>query len=332
MSIKKLIDGRYEVDVRPQGSEGKRIRRKFDRKAEAQTFERYILANFHNKEWVDKPADKRLLSELIELWWKYLGQNTKHGEQERLRLYKIDREMSNPRIYMITRKFLMEYRAQRLSFGLSPATVNRDLSVLSGMFSTLIEAEEFHSENPICAISKLRLKNSEMSFLSEDEIADLLAKATGDQRRIALLCLSTGARWGEAKNLRGEHIVGNKVTFVETKNGKKRSIPISDEMLNIIKTKKSGQLFNSDYNEFRSLLKELKPDLPKGQASHALRHTFATHFMMNGGNIITLQRILGHSNIQQTMNYAHFAPDFLQDAITLNPLRGVCLVHNSSIG
>ncbi|TCT85287.1 hypothetical protein EDC48_11545 [Gibbsiella quercinecans] len=44
--------------------------------------------------------------------------------------------------------------------------------------------------------------------------------------------------------------------------------------------------------------------------------------MMNGGNIITLQRILGHARIEQTMNYAHFAPDFLQDAISYNPLGG----------
>ncbi|MNT76632.1 Tyrosine recombinase XerD [compost metagenome] len=72
----------------------------------------------------------------------------------------------------------------------------------------------------------------------------------------------------------------------------------------------------------RQVLREVKPDLPQGQASHVLRHTFATHFMANGGNIITLQRILGHANIQQTMTYAHFAPDYLQDAITFNPLRG----------
>jgi len=44
--------------------------------------------------------------------------------------------------------------------------------------------------------------------------------------------------------------------------------------------------------------------------------------MMNGGNIITLRDILGHAKIEQTMIYAHFAPDFLQHAVTLNPLRG----------
>ncbi|WP_425256057.1 tyrosine-type recombinase/integrase [Kosakonia oryziphila] len=66
------------------------------------------------------------------------------------------------------------------------------------------------------------------------------------------------------------------------------------------------------------------------QAAHALRHTFATHFMMKGGNIIVLQRILGHSDISQTMTYAHFALDYLQDAVSYNPLSDVSTLcpHN----
>ncbi|HGJ5883614.1 tyrosine-type recombinase/integrase [Arsenophonus sp.] len=78
---------------------------------------------------------------------------------------------------------------------------------------------------------------------------------------------------------------------------------------------------SANYMEFRRTLKCIKPTLPAGQATHVMRHTFATHFMINGGNIITLQRILGHSKIEQTMTYAHFAPDYLDDAIRLNPLH-----------
>lgn len=54
--------------------------------------------------------------------------------------------------------------------------------------------------------------------------------------------------------------------------------------------------------------------------SHVLRHSFASHFMMAGGNIVVLQRILGHSDIRVTMCYAHFAPDHLEEAVTNNPL------------
>jgi integrase len=44
---------------------------------------------------------------------------------------------------------------------------------------------------------------------------------------------------------------------------------------------------------------------------HAIRHTFASHFIMAGGNILTLQKILGHSDVKMTLIYAHLAPDYL---------------------
>lgn len=64
-------------------------------------------------------------------------------------------------------------------------------------------------------------------------------------------------------------------------------------------------------------------DTPQGQCAHILLHTFASHFMMNGGNILALQKILGHSSITMTMRYAHLAPDHLEEAVTLNPARGL---------
>jgi site-specific recombinase XerD len=49
------------------------------------------------------------------------------------------------------------------------------------------------------------------------------------------------------------------------------------------------------------------PDMP----THTLRHTFASHFMMAGGNMLTLQKLLGHKSLTMTMRYAHLAPDFM---------------------
>ena len=44
-----------------------------------------------------------------------------------------------------------------------------------------------------------------------------------------------------------------------------------------------------------------------------LRHTFASHFMMNGGDIYHLKEILGHSDIKTTMRYVHLLKTFLVD-------------------
>ena len=58
----------------------------------------------------------------------------------------------------------------------------------------------------------------------------------------------------------------------------------------------------------------------RGQAGHGLRHTFASHFIQTGDNILTLQKILAHSSLAMTMRYAHLSPDHLADAVRLGPL------------
>lgn len=79
--------------------------------------------------------------------------------------------------------------------------------------------------------------------------------------------------------------------------------------------------FSFSLSAFRRALDESGIELPKGQAAHVLRYTFASHFMMNGGNILTLQKILEHSSISVTMRYSHLAPEHLIDAVKYSPLR-----------
>lgn len=323
MAIKKLEDGRYEVDIRPNGRNGKRIRRKFDKKHEALSFEKYTMVNHHDKEWLAKPSDKRPLSELIKLWWNFHGKNGEHGQSCLRKLERIARMMGDPATFQINKARITAYRSERLAENVKASSINREMTAISGMFTDLIDSGLYCGEHPIRGSGKLKEANTEMTYLSRDEISTLLLSLEGDNRSVAILCLSTGARWGEAIKLKAEHVIHNRVTFVQTKNGKRRSVPISQEVSDEILSKESGLLFpGASYTNFREVLKMTKPNLPHGQASHSLRHTFATHFMMNGGNIITLQRILGHSRIEQTMTYAHFSPDFLQDAISYNPLRG----------
>lgn len=205
--------------------------------------------------------------------------------------------------------------------GRKATTVNRECERLSAVFGTLIELKLFNDPHPLAELKMVREKVTEMGFLTADEIRRLITTLSGDDLQLVKLCLSTGARWSEASGLRSEHAIKDRVTFVDTKNGKNRTVPISHDLFTEITKGKTRILFpNARYMTILRCLKEVAPDLPKGQAVHVLRHTFASHFMMNGGNILALQKILGHASITQTMVYAHFAPDYLSDAVRFNPL------------
>lgn len=83
------------------------------------------------------------------------------------------------------------------------------------------------------------------------------------------------------------------------------------------------RVFEYAYSAFRDAVDRIGLPLPEGQLTHVLRHTFASHFMIDGGNILTLQKILGHANLTMTMRYAHLAPEHLQEARELNPLAAL---------
>ncbi|EAB2795453.1 tyrosine-type recombinase/integrase [Salmonella enterica] len=323
MAIKKLDDGRYELDTRTGGRGSKRVRKIFNRKADAVAYEKYMLGKLGRYEWDNvSKVDKRPLSEILELWYFCHGQAMKNGDIEKRQLLKTINDLGDPGVYEVNKRMMIMHRSRRLSRGISASTINRDIYRLSGMFSALIKLDEFSGINPIRGLPSLPEKNPGMTFLSTEEIGALLDVLTGDYRLVALLSLSTGGRWSEVSTLTASQLMQCRVVFLETKNGKKRVVPISAELEKEVTENASASLFKVDYENFCRKLRKVKPDLPRGQATHVLRHTFASHFMMNGGNIIALQQILGHATIQQTMAYAHLAPDYLQNAVILNPLKG----------
>ncbi|EPW8464696.1 phage integrase [Serratia marcescens] len=321
MGIKSLGRDGWMVDVRPQGRTGKRVRRKFQTKAEAQQFERWVIATQNNKDWLEKPKDTRTFLDLIELWWTHKGQTMRSGEVTYTALKGICIRLGNPTASSITPAFLSEYRSQRLAQGRSKATVNHERDNISGVFTVLIELGHYPAPHPLTGFKALKLEDKEMGYLRKNQITLLLNELSGDNLKVVKICLATGARWMEAATLRRSHLSMNRVTFSKTKNGYARTVPISPELYEEISVGEQETLFPSvSYEEVRELIKRVAPDLPEGQATHVFRHTFASHFMMSGGNILTLQKILGHRTITQTMIYAHFAPEHLIDAVKLNPL------------
>ncbi|WP_309143325.1 tyrosine-type recombinase/integrase [Microbulbifer okhotskensis] len=83
----------------------------------------------------------------------------------------------------------------------------------------------------------------------------------------------------------------------------------------------SGPLFPvNSYDAFKNAIERARIQLPTGQLTHVLRHTFASHFMINDGNILKLKDILGHKTLAMTIRYAKLAPGHLSQALDKNPL------------
>lgn len=320
---------------------GKRIRKQFDNKGEANRF--YVALKQENSPvfkaiQVQKEQPQRL-SELVQLWYDLHGQTLTKGES-RLALLKLMCEaMGDPFARDFTVEHFVEYRKRRLNgevyFGkkeqgrkIKFSTLNYEQSALKAVFNELKRFKKWNSENPLADLRLIKEKEKEISFLRIDEIHRLLSACeqvgSPDLKIAVSLCLATGARWGEVESLKASQLIPYKVTFVRTKGGKNRTVPISKELYEQIDIKQ-GNLFKISHRDFEKAINLAGIKLPENQLTHVLRHTFASHFMMNGGNILVLKDILGHSNIAITMIYAHFAPSFLETATTLNPIANL---HN----
>jgi len=223
-----------------------------------------------------------------------------------------------------------EYRTQQLDAGIQPNTLNRRLAYMRAMFNELERLEHWKKVNPLKKLRAFKIQERELSYLRKEQILDLfsaLAASTNEHvSLIAKVCLAAGPRWSEGETLRINQLQNNRIQFAKTKSGKVRAVPIAPKLAKEIeehyaKHGTGDRVFGTAYSAFREGITRAKITLPKGQLSHVLRHTFASHFMMSGGNILTLQRVLGHSDLKMTMVYAHLAPEHLEEAVRLNPLN-----------
>ncbi|MDH0894413.1 MULTISPECIES: tyrosine-type recombinase/integrase [unclassified Pseudomonas] len=327
MAIEQLSDGRWRVDVEP--IKGTRFRKKFKTKAEAIRFEATCRSRLiDTPEWSPKPADSRRLSALIASWYELHGYALRDGERRRSKLDALCKALRNPVAAKLSPDAYAHNRRIRLQSGTSGKTLNNELGYLRSVYNELRSLGQIDYANPLSLVRPLRLQERELSWLTFEQVGELLASIregcdNPHTEPVTLICLATGARWSEAERLPPASLRSGVVTFSGTKSGKVRAVPIRPDLEALLCNhwKRYGQ-FTGCITSFRRALDRTSIELPKGQATHALRHTFASHFMQNGGNILTLQKILGHSSLAMTMRYAHLSPDHLADAIRLGPLSG----------
>ena len=324
MALVKLPNGKWKADIEP--IKGKRFRKTFKTKGEAQRFEANVRSKLITQpDWSPKPKDKRTLLELIQVWFDMHGASLSDGKRRNAILITAAKQLGNPMALTVSGSKVANLRASWLQDGLSGKTANNRLAYLKAVSNQLHRLDEIDYPCPFDKVPALKLQERPLTYLTQPQIAELLAaldaRATSPHpAMMARLCLATGCRWGEAQAIGPDQVRGDQVTFHNTKGKRVRVIPISQRLETELQQhwRQHGP-FTNCLMTFCRVLESTSIKLPAGQASHVLRHSFASHFVISGGNILVLQKILGHTSLAMTMRYAHLAPDHLQDALAFNP-------------
>ena len=244
---------------------------------------------------------------------------------------------------LLLEKYKRERRAEetKLKQQRSPASVNRELELLSKIFNLAIRDGETAS-NPCSQVQKYREDNQRTRYLQPDEENALLAQLVGPRshlRPIVILAIHTGMRRGEILSRTWAHVDfgRNVIDVTNTKSGKDRIIPMNEivrfELLRLKGLADTGPIFVS-MKTGRALV-EIKKGFTAACKDagiedlhfHDLRHTFGTRLGEKGTDVFTIARLMGHSDLRMTARYTHATDRNLRRAVeSLAEAKNVC--HN----
>lgn len=293
--------------------------------------------------------------EIVDIYLKYAETNLNSVDTATRIAKRFRNTWKNKQIIEITPKLIEQYKENRLKTKcgikkingikvpkfVSNSTVNREIGVLSKIFSLAI-ANGYTNANPVRDVKKLRVTNKLERHLSVEEekrmyqVCDddfsftdlpfeeqekLSRKHNGEHaylKPILIMALNTAMRKSEILNMTWDCVDfdKNEISALNTKNGKKNTIPMSSKLretllkMYIIKGN-NKYIFTNPYTgtKYNDIKKSFKTVCKLANVEHLrfhdLRHTGATRMVAAGVPIPVVKQILNHANIQTTMRYAH---------------------------
>jgi len=197
---------------------------------------------------------------------------------------------------------------------LRPATVNRELATLKSILSKAVEWGKL-LDSPARGVKLLKVDNRRTRILGHAEQAALLDACPTKLRSIVTLALVTGARVGELLTLRWDDCEDGFLTFLETKNGKVRRIPISPAIEAVLAAQPRiyAWVFTNSRTEkpFQSVRQVFDRAVARAGIStgdvtfHTLRHTALSRMIEQGFDDHTVMAISGHSSTRMLERYTH---------------------------
>lgn len=172
------------------------------------------------------------------------------------------------------------------------------------------------------------IRHVEANFLTKEEARRFVSVIKDVRDRAMMLCfLTTWVRVTELLNIQLDDLHARSIIVRSGKGGQPRVVFINEEAEQAIalylklRGDEPGPLFLNKYGhkftDGRAIRKSIckyaqEAGIRKRMSPHTLRHTGATGFLTDGGNLEVAQKILGHTSIRTTMIYLHFTNEYLK--------------------
>lgn len=213
--------------------------------------------------------------------------------------------------------------------GYKASTMNRKIDTLRSLFRFAVE-QGYIAHNPMDKIRAPKPDQVLPVYLREDELQLLLALPERKKRKnwlrdkaILYLLAYTGLRRAELLNLKWEDIRFDQGSIrVMGKGRKERMIPMNKALSDVLwdylqsqlPVSANSPLFRNQFGKplngsnlhdlFKRYVRAAGLD-PTRISLHKMRHTFATMLLARGTDLVTIQQLLGHTEISSTQIYAH---------------------------
>ena len=214
----------------------------------------------------------------------------------------------------------------------SPETKRDTFNALRTFFKFI--SQRHRIPNPMEAVCPPRRPKTRMATLEDFELVKLLEQAEDlRDRAILTLLVDNGMRVGEMCSLL-KHNVKQETVLVCGKTSW-REVPISDEtrelLLQVAAQSLDEHVFHDDHKKpisrftiYRIVRRALERAGIKGPklGPHRLRHAFGKNFLVEGGDLRSLQEIMGHTDVKTTQKYASLnLTDIIKKHRKFSPLK-----------
>jgi len=216
------------------------------------------------------------------------------------------------------------------------STVSRKISSLRSFYKYLVNNGKI-ANNPFLSIKLPKKEKKLPRFFNYNELEELflvpnLSTPLGQRDRLILEMLyATGVRVSELVNIKTIDIKGREIKILG-KGNKERYVSFGDyasEILDLylndgyqkLNKKNSEYLFlNKNFTQLtdrgvRFLLDKIidETSINKNISPHMIRHSFATHLLNEGCDLLSVQQLLGHESLSATSIYTHITTDRIKD-------------------